>query len=342
MNQYERIVSYIYQYEREEKGANVGYVRLEKRGNECRFFVQIRAVALREVPNVYFYRQKEDGIETIYAGAMAFRGNNMLWKAVSGAERLFQSAWSIEDVDGIFIDGADAIYFATSWKKDYFRLGSWKREGVSEEKVTNSKEDIQEDEPEPEMTQKLLKEEEESKTNECEEVVQIKAAEYQEHTKWEKADEEVASDGEAEADKTNECEEKVQMQSICGVCPFKRKTHDYGKKLLLTFPAMKPFGNGVAKACVRLELQDIGCLPISAWSLSGNRFLLHGYYCYRHLLFAQFINGKYVLGVPGVYSEKERKNAKHFGFTDFQSIGEIGKQQGAFGYWLLELPEAVS
>jgi hypothetical protein len=101
---------------------------------------------------------------------------------------------------------------------------------------------------------------------------------------------------------------------------------------------MKPFQEGVAKACVRMELQDIGCLPIALWSLSGNRFLLHGYYCYRHLVFAQMADERYVLGVPGIYSEKEQKNARRFGFTDFQALGDLEIRQGAFGYWLLELP----
>lgn len=106
----------------------------------------------------------------------------------------------------------------------------------------------------------------------------------------------------------------------------------------MSFPSMKPFEGGVAKACVRMELQDIGCLPIASWSLSGNRFLLHGYYCYRHLLFAQLSDGRYVLGVPGIFSEKERRNACKFGFQEFQSIGDFGMQQGAFGYWFMELP----
>ena len=132
----------------------------------------------------------------------------------------------------------------------------------------------------------------------------------------------------------------VQMQSICGVCPFKRRVYDYGKKILMTFPSMKPFEPGVAKACVRMELQDIGCLPIASWSLSGNRFLLHGYYCYRHLIFAQLADGKYVLGVPGIYSEKEKSNAIRFGFSKFQSIGDFGPKQGAFGYWMLSLPDS--
>lgn len=130
---------------------------------------------------------------------------------------------------------------------------------------------------------------------------------------------------------------QVQMQAICGVCPFKRQNVDYGKRILLSFPTMRPFPEEKGTECVRLELQDIGCLPMKYWSLSGNRFLLHGYYCYRHLIFCQKGMGKYVLGVPGIYSDREQKNAFRFGFHSFQSIGEFGRQQGAFGYWLMEL-----
>lgn len=35
---------------------------------------------------------------------------------------------------------------------------------------------------------------------------------------------------------------EVTGQSICGSCPFQRKELDYGKKMLLTFPVMRPFG----------------------------------------------------------------------------------------------------
>lgn len=130
---------------------------------------------------------------------------------------------------------------------------------------------------------------------------------------------------------------QLQMQAICGVCPFKRQNVDYGKRILLSFPTMRPFPEEKGSECVRLELQDIGCLPMKYWSLSGNRFLLHGYYCYRHLIFCQKGMGKYMLGVPGIYSDREQKNAVRFGFHSFQSIGEFGRQQGAFGYWLMEL-----
>ncbi len=385
MNQYERIVSYIYQYHQNEKGANVGYVRLEKRGNTCRLFVQMRAVPISGMPKVYLYRQLEQGISKIYAGQMAVRGGSILFKADSSAENLFGSDQGIEEMDGIFIDTEEELYFASSWKNDSFYLGA-KKDGQNSsepeqktvEQEEEQKESLQETFMENETQQQKTvvqqndviqedavfeKREERNESKVIPETVNSEAVEtkqqvaerVQRHNTlmkdtiddamMEEADRQQTRDGQGEKGETignqgeRPKETDIQMQSICGVCPFKRKTYDYGRKILMTFPSMKPFQAGVARACVRMELQDIGCLPIASWSLSGNRFLLHGYYCYRHLLFAQMEDGRYVLGVPGIYSDRERKSALRFGFSDFQSIGDFGMQQGVFGYWLLELPE---
>ena len=168
---------------------------------------------------------------------------------------------------------------------------------------------------------------------------------------WRAGDKELANendfsleskDGGGTVEKPDEqSQANMQIQSICKACPFKRKNYDYGKRILMTFPSMRPFPAGIAKSCVRMELQDIGCLPVASWQLAGNRFLLHGYYCYRHLLFAQLENGSYVLGVPGVFSDKERRNAVRFGFDTFQAIGEPVATQGVFGYWLMDMQPAA-
>lgn len=330
MNQYERIVSYIYQYEDDEKDANVGYAKLEKRGNQCRLAVQIRAVAMNEIPTVYFYQQQPEGIITICAGAMTFRGNNLFWKGTTEADGLFLTDWSLSEVDGIFIDGADKRYFATSWKQDKFYKGKWSKESTNVERKKLLKSEQQEEI----LCEKCVENLKTSEENKVSGIMSEKNA-------TELLQEKTQSEESMETEAAETGVEEIQMQSICGVCPFKRRISDYGKRLLMTFPSMKPFPAGIAKACVRMELQDIGCLPITTWSLSGNRFLLHGYSCYRHLLFAQLNDGKYVLGVPGVFSEREEQNACRFGFSDFQPLGETGQMQGAFGYWFLELPAAM-
>lgn len=355
MSQYERMVSYLYRYQGEEKEANVGYVRIEKRGEKCRFSIQMRAIALQTAPTVYLYKQFAERIETIKAGSMSVRNGCFWFKGVSSVEKLFQTGVAFEQIDGIFIDAGESVYFATSWKNDTFYKGKWDKDATDVEKWNDST-DIVEMEDEDEKKSSESEEEKSSappaieadegengdekqespmEENEVNKALPLRqqASPADESHKEHKA----VQESEQTVPKTEETKD-IQMQSVCGVCPFKRKMYDYGKRILMTFPSMQPFEPNVVRACVRMELQDIGCLPISAWSLSGNRFLLHGYYCYRHLIFMQMQNGVYMLGVPGIYSEKDRRNGQRYGFCDFQSIGDFGKQQGVFGYWLLEMP----
>ena len=49
---------------------------------------------------------------------------------------------------------------------------------------------------------------------------------------------------------------------------------------------------------------------------------------------------RYYIGVPGIYHEKEKKQAAMYGFCEFLTIGEFEKTTGAFGYWVHRLVEA--
>lgn len=108
-------------------------------------------------------------------------------------------------------------------------------------------------------------------------------------------------------------------------------------RILKNFPVMYPFRSGDIEESVRIEPKDIGCMPIRLWSFANNRFLLHGYYCYKHLIFARLHRGCYALGVPGIYSEQESKKAACFSFNEFQPIGPGKTMYGVFGYWFTEI-----
>ena len=336
MSQYERMVSYLYAYRDGEKGANVGYARVENRGDRCRITVQMRAVAVQNPPTVYLYQQKEHGIETILVGSMSARGTSLVCKALTECSNVFLSGKTFEEVDGIFVDVEGSICYSTTWKNDSFYLGDW---GQSAPLAEETKEEFGEV-GRQESTAGVSAAESSRKGNETQNSESAGGVSGGEGKDGEKNENAAAQEDETiktelQADK----DQDVQIQSICGACPFKNQMYDYGQKILHAFPTMQPFSEDFAEICVRMELKDIGCLPMKVWSLSGNRFLLHGYYCYRHLVFIKMKNGEYVLGVPGIYNEKEKRNAASFGFCDFQSIGDFGKMQGAFGYWLLNLPE---
>jgi hypothetical protein len=102
------------------------------------------------------------------------------------------------------------------------------------------------------------------------------------------------------------------------------------------YPRIYPFEDNEILICVKIEPKDIGLLPKELWALSNNSFLVHGYYCYHHLIFAKMKDGsgcRYILGVPGIYHNRERFMAKMFGFDGFKPIRKRELRQGDFGYW---------
>lgn len=112
------------------------------------------------------------------------------------------------------------------------------------------------------------------------------------------------------------------------------------ERLFNSFPRVYPFEDNEIFKCVKIEPKDIGLLPASYWVLSNNSFLLHGYYTYQHIILAIIRDGygdRYLLGVPGVYHNRERFMARMFGFDDFKSIKKRELRHGDFGYWLMTI-----
>ena len=106
------------------------------------------------------------------------------------------------------------------------------------------------------------------------------------------------------------------------------------------YPRIYPFEDNEITLCVKIEPKDIGMLPKDIWVLSNNSFLMHGFYCYHHLIFAQIkdrFGCRYVLGVPGIYHNREKFMARMFGFESFKSIRKRELRQGDFGYWYLPI-----
>jgi hypothetical protein len=111
-------------------------------------------------------------------------------------------------------------------------------------------------------------------------------------------------------------------------------------KLLKEYPRMYPFEDNEIVWCVRIEPKDIGVLPVDVWPLANNSFLLHGFYGHRHLIFAKVNNrnsNSYIIGVPGIYHNRERFMAKMFGFENFKCAKRRDRREGEFGYWYISV-----
>jgi hypothetical protein len=95
--------------------------------------------------------------------------------------------------------------------------------------------------------------------------------------------------------------------------------------------------------CVKISPNDIGLMDMSNWHLGINSFLTHGYYNYKYLLLGRVAFDRrtgdvaYMLGVPGVYTAKEKYLANMFGFDRFVPVKRNTYKTGSFGYWIIGL-----
>ena len=407
MGRYERMICYLYEYQDGHKGANVGYVKLEKRGEQCRVLIQMRRADLATLPQAALFQQEKTGVLLIPIGVMRDNNGSMKGQYEGNVDNLAGTGLSLEDVHGVLVYVEEGHYFASTWNLEQIdarQLRWWqgdqhedagKAEALPEGGSETSQDMVVSSDRSSETPQNMVISADRSSetlqnmvasadrssetlqnmvasadsSNETTQNMDVSSDSSSEAPQKEVASsergintprKEVVSSGSGsniaqrfadhlasaqagisrkpENASMERCSQSAEVtgQSICGSCPFQRKELDYGKKMLLTFPVMRPFGERYPGQCVRIEPQDIGCLPMRMWSLSGNPFLMQGYFQYRHLIFMEWEKG-YVIGVPGIYSNMMQSKAENAGFREFIAICGQKNCRGAFGYWLMPL-----
>jgi hypothetical protein len=114
----------------------------------------------------------------------------------------------------------------------------------------------------------------------------------------------------------------------------------------------KSFSHSVNEDCINAFDDDYfyNCMevtPDKVRELVGedgicdNSFVMHGFYTYRHLLFGRVAKNnsgvEYFIGVPGMYSNRERYLATMFGFGNFKKSHRSDYPNPYFGYWYMEV-----
>ena len=412
MNQYRRIVSYLYQYLNGEKGQNIGYARLEQKGRQCRVTVQMRAVETSFMPEAWLFKQEPSAIQYVSIGRLMAHSGSLQVKTVTNADDVCSSGHPASDFDGAVIYISDNEYYATTWTNESIYIG--KKINMLDRDAYNKSGENAVKEIEKDISVSLSADKDINKTSRNladiktdgksgdnlpdtsgnvdngnksnaskDKSVEIagnnrnKAGDNKEKAEVIKEDivkensvkdnsqgntsssndnnntsldnnRNSSKDDKKSVSSLEEQEPDIKIQDIeeeksvygCSACPYKnynKKDEDFGVRILRNFPVMYPFRSGNIEESVRIEPKDIGCMPIRLWSFANNRFLLHGYYCYKHLIFAKLSSGCYALGVPGVFSEQESKRAAAFSFHSFQPIGPGKIMYGVFGYWIAEI-----
>ena len=321
MSGYQRMVSYLYRYDKGIKGKNTGYARIERNDRRCRVTIRLQDT-VSVSPSVFFFIQNEGGMQRIPAGKLARNGSGFAGRVETPVDRMAGSEYAFDRIDGIYLSGPENVFYATTWK-DITVSGAapekeadgWKAEddwdaGNRSDAGSGS----EESRPQAENTAST----EIRQESERAEPVQRRQDALDDALQAATGLEEASS---AEASSVEACS--------------RRERPDFGERMLSVFPKMYPFEIDEMGECVRIDLKDIGNLPVAYWSLAGNPFLLRGYYCYRHLIFACIGRQEYAVGVPGIYSEENSKWAKECRMLRFQPLSRVKDRHGAFGYWLI-------
>lgn len=325
MSEYKRWISYIYSYENGEKKNNIGYARIETRDMKVKVTVHINVLSVKESMKVYLYVREGGVIRGLFIGEIAINGGVGEGSFITSAQSVADSTYGINDVCGLIVFYDNNKFFGSEWDDKPIILAGSKGFVLNQRSEFTLQSSPDEDSETDEM-----KEDASANYGEKDEDVEIYALE-------EAVVNEAASQPEEEVTEPETVVNEAALQS-------EEEKLNAAEKILLKYPRMYPFDDDEMQSCVRIEPQDIGQLPIDAWSIANNSFLLHGYYSYRHLVLmktADKIHPAYFIGVPGIYRNKDEFMAKMFGFELFKPMSSKEDMTGEFGYWCVPITDIV-
>ena len=120
-----------------------------------------------------------------------------------------------------------------------------------------------------------------------------------------------------------------------------REAEMEGQSAALAQGEFTPFMDQEITDCRKITPADFRILGRRDRGLMNNNFLRYGMRNYGHLLLGRRReDGRYILGVPGVYERQESLMANMFGFPYFKDTGNLRGNGRRFGYWyrLIDAP----
>lgn len=311
MSDYKRFVSYIYGYEQGEKRESAGFVKVNARGEECKIRVHIKGFYThgQKPYRVYVFGRSRERLEGWLLGELENRDAALEWNGVTKTDSLMGTGMNLEDSRGLYIEGEGRV-FAAEWDDYPVNVEHFvPMKGSARQEMAESASESAAETPALEKTvpEETVLEESVLRENVLEKASQEEAVQAEEVLLEEPAAERIV--------------DPRQNQ-------WNYLTHH--------FQVMQYRDGEALISSIRLNNRDLARFPREKWELGNNSFLLHGFYQYRHLLLLRRqtrVDVQYLIGVPGVYNEREQMMASMFGFQEFKVMKGPDVKNGSFGYW---------
>lgn len=342
---YKRKITYFYQFHNGNVGSTAGFLKLEIRGEKVKIIINIQ-----EPPGVpyknaslCFYHQAGDVLNAIKVDEVESVGGMLTYQTRTDWQQLFDTGRDLYTFDGVAVVYNEFHYFIGDFedknRKDYELV-------------------IKSPQPKVVIERKEYAEETHNRTQSIssadrEDWHEEKNENYEMKTNNRVAAGDDLTPTKKEIKKAIEMSETMQQEVAkdlfeqCEDCPYhktreeKKADIDSLEEMLQRYPKLPMYGATELFDCVRIHPRDIGKLDMRNWKLGVNSFLTHGYYTYQYLLLGRLRFGdgtqKPILGVPGVFSNREKYLANMFGFDQFIPVKQTGMKTGEFGYWIVEI-----
>lgn len=153
LSDYQRIVSYLYEYHHGIKGSNVGFAKIEKRQNQLRVYFHVKTNDQALEYKIYFYHFHEGTMEGIFLDTI--RRSD----AIIEFKKNYPVIENFEEMDGFLIYHSNEHFFGSQWKELPIIIRSFKPLEIPDAK--------------PEIVETIEKTEETKETEEIEEIEEI-------------------------------------------------------------------------------------------------------------------------------------------------------------------------
>lgn len=293
----QRFVTYIYAYENNNKNQNVGFAKVDIRGDYCQVEIHLKRTGYTNVKcPVYLFVRENEMIVGVEIGEIALVNGCGDFVRQLNCNGVGETPYCMKDMKGILIFLDNTVMFASQWDEKAIYRENFKPYEETKEIPVEQAEDAAEEPEESGQMEKL-------------QVESVQAQQSREQ-------------------QTEELQPEAQRSGDMWMDLWEKLNGMYGAKNL--------FENMPEISGIHMELKDLRELPKKYWYLGSNSFLLHGFFNYRHLLLGKVENEsgrKWFIGVPGIYQNQEKVLAAVFGFPEFRQEKDTGVKTGQFGYW---------
>ena len=322
MQNFKRKITYFCEHHSGTVGSTAGFMKLEIRGDKVKIIINIQEPLgiPYDYASLYLYHEAGDHLSAIKVDRIDSIDGVLTYQNRTDWQNIFRTGRDLYTFDGVAVVYNDSHYYIGDFQdKDRSRYNLVKKE------------------MKPTIAKMVPVLEDAEEIGELLEVAGV--AKGQQEKQKEVLEEKLLED------QRKKKEQVTDPVTMCQDCPYQKKRSDKKtdafEEMIATYPKLPMYGAMELFDCVRIHPRDIGKLDMRNWKLGVNSFLSHGFYTYQYLLLGKlrFEDGTHrcVIGVPGVYSNREKYLANMFGFDQFVPVKQTNVKMGEFGYWIVEI-----